>query len=132
MENKKEIKITEKDTFSILKIIFIPLLLTFIIEHFGEFRYSTILEAQTAADVRITDLTFDTPFGNTIHKNVYHDNIKYETGSDGIGRLNGDYFDKFPYYIKGVIKDIIYPLLLIGILLVFYFISKKYKIRLEK
>lgn len=132
MEKKKEISISRKDVNNILKILIIPLVLTFIIEHFGRFEYTTNIPAPTAADVRITDLYFYTPFGSKIYDDVYDKNIKYETGSDGIGRLNGKYTGKLPYYFQGLIKDIIYPIILSLILIIYLFVSKKYKIKLDK
>lgn len=128
---KKEITINSKDIKKIFFIFFIPLFITFLIEHFSEFRYTTRVSSETMADVQATDLTFTTPFGSEIYEDVSDKNLKYEIHNDGIARINGYYSGKFPYYLKGVFKDILYPLLVSFLLLVIFIFSKKYRVKVE-
>ena len=128
---KKEITINSKDIKKIFYIFFIPLFITFLIEHFSEFRYTTRVSSETMADVQATDLTFTTPFGSEIYEDVSDKNLKYEIHNDSIARINGYYSGKFPYYLKGVFKDILYPLLVSFLLLVIFIFSKKYRFKVE-
>ena len=81
---KKEITINSKDIKKIFFIFFIPLFITFLIEHFSEFRYTTRVSSETMADVQATDLTFTTPFGSEIYEDVSDKNLKYEIHNDGL------------------------------------------------
>lgn len=126
MENKTEIEIEKNDIRNILVIIFLPLLLTFVIEHFGNFNYQSY--GGQIDTLTLSGGSFKTPFGNTV--NVESGQKAYERHSDGIYKINGYYTDKLPYYFKGLAKDIIYPAILIGILLIVYLLKNKYSIKI--
>lgn len=127
MENKKEINLDKKVIKKILIIIFAPLLFTFTIEHFGVFNYQSY--GGQISTLTLTSASFTTPFGNKV---VTDGGGKgYVLHNDGTYKINGYYFDKLPFYIKGLVKDIIYPIILIVILLVFYFFRTKYSIKIS-
>lgn len=124
MNPRKEIKISKKDAQTILLIIIAPFLLTFIIEHFGDFRYKGY--GNNAIDYKVTDAFFTTPFGNEFHT-IENDGYKQHDG--GVFKIKGDYFDKLPFYLKGVVEDFIYPLILVIVLFITFYVRKKFKIR---
>jgi hypothetical protein len=87
MENKKEIKIEKKDVRAILLIFIIPLLLTFLLEHLGEFSY-TYLNGGPLLEVEVNSLTFKTPFGNATTYDVSGKGIGYDRLEDGNYEIN--------------------------------------------
>ena len=126
MENKTEIEVKKNDIRNILMIIIIPLLLTFVIEHFGKFNYQSY--GGQISTLTLSGGSFMTPFGNKV--NIKGGQKAYKRHSDGTYKINGYYTDKLPYYFKGLAKDIVYPIILIGILLIGYFLKNKYSIKI--
>lgn len=127
MEDKKEIEIDKNDLRNILLIIFIPLLLTFGIEHFGDFKYQSY--GGQISTLTLSGGSFTTPFGSRI--NIQGGQKAYERHSNGDYLINGYYTDKLPYYLKGLGKDILYPIGLIAILLIGYFFVNKYSFKIS-
>lgn len=127
---KKEIIINSKDVKKIFYIFFIPLFITFLIEHFSEFHYTTRISSESMADVQATDLNFITPFGSEIYEDVSNKNLKYEIHNDGLARINGYYSGRFPYYLKGVFKDILYPLSVSFVFLIVFIFARKFRVRI--
>jgi len=125
MDNKTEIEIKKNDIRTILLIIIVPILLTFGIEHFGNFNYQSY--GGQISTVTLSGGSFTTPFRNKVI--IEGGQKAYELHSDGIYKINGYYTDKIPYYFKGLIKDIIYPIILIVISLLMYFLKHKYSIK---
>jgi hypothetical protein len=125
MKNKTELEIKKNDIRNICLIILTPLILTFIVEHFGEFNLKSF--GGQISTLTLVNSSFETPFGNTVE---IKDGVKaYKTRSDG--RLTTFfYIDKIPYYLKGVGKDIIYPIILIIVLLIGYLFKHKYSIKI--
>ena len=130
MKDKQQIEIKKNDIRNLLLIIFLPLFITFFIEHFGEFDVKSYGGSYETATV--TNSSFKTPFGNTVK---ISDNVlafKYQGNGDYVSlRGSGRYFEKIPYYIKGVVKDIVYPFTLIIVLLLVYFFKNKYSIKIS-
>lgn len=126
METKKEIVLDKKETKKIFLIIFIPLISTFIIEHFGDFNYQGY--GGKISEVRVISATFTTPFGNTVITDGK--GMGYVMQKDASFKVNGTYLGQLPFYIKGFFRDIIYPLILIVLLLAIYFFGKKYSIKI--
>ncbi|MRT17540.1 hypothetical protein F3C99_11300 [Vitellibacter sp. q18] len=128
MKKKQEINISVADARNILIAIFLPFILLFIIEHFGEFKYIGY-GGVSISEARVSSITFNTPFGNKIYEDLSSNNVGYERQSNGNWVINGGYASKLPYYVKGLIKDIIYPIILMIILLSFVLLSLKYKLK---
>jgi hypothetical protein len=126
MENKTEIEIEKNDIRNILLIILLPLLLTFIIEHFGKFNYQSY--GGQISTLTISGGSFKTPFGSKV--NIESGQKAYKRHSNGIYKINGYYTDKIPYYFRGLMKDILYPIILIILLLGFYLLKNKYSIKI--
>ena len=82
------------------------------------------------ADVQATDLNFITPFGSEIYEDVSNKNLKYEIHNDGLARINGYDSGRFPYYLKGVFKDILYPLLVSFVFLIVFIFARKFRLRI--
>ena len=126
---KRQINLKKKDLKSIMILLFVPLLLTFVIEHFGNFRFHANSNGQNLPvnQISILIIYFDTPFGNQIltdgNEFTYNDTV-FENGKFH------SYLNKLPYYIKGFISDIIYPLIFSFILIGFYFLNKKFRFKL--
>jgi hypothetical protein len=123
MDNKTEITVNRNDVKSILLIILIPLILTFIIEHFGDFSYQSF--GGQIETITISGGSFTTPFGSTVNIQGGQKAYQWHSG-DGMYKINGHYTDKLPYYLEGLGKDIIYPIVLIVIGLVFFLVKNKY------
>ncbi|WP_298902452.1 hypothetical protein [uncultured Psychroserpens sp.] len=126
---QKEIRIKKLDVKSMVILIFIPFLLTFIIEHFGDFKYHANTNGKNLPvnQIDILTINFHTPFGNTI----WRDGSGY-TYTDTVfkGGKFHSYNNKLPYYLRGLASDVIYPLVFSLILIVLFFLNKKYKIKL--
>jgi len=135
MSEKKEIQINRKVIKFISAAILIPLFLTFILEHFGEFDSTAYHEpgakGYIMADLRLDTRSFTTIFGNYISKHLYSENKKYyRITDDGEITTIPVYPDRIPYYIEAVFVDIIYPLSLSAILIGIFFFQRKFKIKL--
>lgn len=129
MEQKKELQLNKKDLRTILLIITVPFLITFILEHFGDFQYRGY-GGVSISEYTVDNLTFTTILGNKINENVAGQGMGYVRQSGGNYKINGTYGGKLPYYLKGVIKDIMLPILLIVISLGVYFFKNKYSIKI--
>lgn len=129
MEQKKELQINKKDLRTILLIIIVPFLLTFIFEHFGDFQYRGY-GGVSISEYTVDNLTFTTILGNKINENVAGQGMGYVQQSGGSYKINGTYGGKLPYYLKGVAKDIILPIILIVVSLGVYFFKNKYSIKI--
>ncbi|PRP66373.1 hypothetical protein [Nonlabens agnitus] len=127
MENKTEIEIKKNDIRTLLLIIFVPILLTFGIEHFGKFHYQSY--GGQISTLTLSGGSFTTPFGNKVI--IEGGQKAYKRHSDGTYKINGYYTDKLPYYFQGLIKDIVYPTILIVVLLLVYFFKHKYSIKIS-
>ena len=127
MNEKQEIEIKKNDIRNILLIIFVPLLLTFVIEHFGKFNYQSY--GGQISTVKLSGGSFTTPFGNVVK--IKGGQKAYKRHSGGNYKINGYYTDKIPYYFKGLGKDLLYPIILIVILLLVYFFKNKYSIKIS-
>lgn len=127
---KKEIHVSKTDARNIFLSILVPFLLIFIIEHFGKFEYIGY-GGVSISEVRVSSLTFTTPFGNKIYDDVSGQGMGYERQSDGTRVINGSYSGKLPYYLKGMIEDIVYPFILIAFLLLLAVLNAKYKFKLH-
>lgn len=130
MEAKTEIKLEKNHLKIILLIIIIPFFLTFILEHFGKFNYSGA-GGVSYADVRVSDIKFTSLFGSIIEGDARGKDIGYEVNRKGTLVISPPYLVRLPYFIKGFIKDILYPIILVVALLVLYFFNKKYSIKLS-
>lgn len=130
MEQKKELQIKAKDLRTISLILILPFILTFILEHFGEFQYRGY-GGVTILEYRVDNLTFKTVLGNEINESVVGKEIGYVQQSNGNYLINGTYGGKLPYYLKGMMKDIILPIILIIISLAVYFFRKKYSLKIS-
>ena len=129
MEQKKELQISKKDFRTILLIIILPFLLTFVLEHFGDFNYRGY-GGVSIKEYRVSNLTFNTILGNEIYEDVTGKGMGYVYQSGGNYKINGTYLGKLPYYLKGVIKDIALPIILILVSLGVYFFKKKFSIKM--
>jgi hypothetical protein len=127
MEDKTEIQIKKNDIRNILLIFIIPLLLTFIVEHFGDFTHKSY--GGQIATVTLVDSYFTSPFGSIVK--IPDGEKAYKRHSDGTYQIYGYYTDKIPYYIKALGKDILYPIVLIILLLAVYFLKNKYSIKIS-
>lgn len=126
---QRQINIKKRDVKMIFILLLTPLLLTFIIEHFCEFRYhaNTNGERLPVNQINILTINFNTPFGNTVWTDgngyTYNDTVFKD------GKFH-TYLNKLPYYFKGLASDIIYPSIFSLILIALFLLSKKYKIKL--
>jgi len=129
MEQKKELQVNKKDIRAFFLILIIPFLLTFILEHFGEFQYRGY-GGVSISQYTVDNLTFTTILGNDINENVAGQGMGFVYQSGGNFKINGTYLGKLPYYLKGVAKDIILPLILIVVSFGVYFFKKKFSIKI--
>lgn len=129
MDDRREIKVKKKDIRNVILIIFAPLLVTFVLEHLGDFNYKgyggvSILEFEAS------NIEFETFFGNVIEENVEGQGIGYNRKDDG-GYELGKYSDKLPYMIRAVFSvDFIYPFIAITIGLGIYALRKKFNVKI--
>ena len=138
MTEKKQIKLSKKSIQFILAAIFIPLLLTFGLEHFGKFEASVLglMDNPSAThgspvDVRLNSRTFNTFFGNKIFKNLYAEKKRaYRMTKDFAFTTTPTYEERLPYYFEAVYLDIIYPLSLSAILIIIFLFTRIFSIKL--
>lgn len=138
MSEKREIKLSKNAMKFVIGAIIIPLLLTFILEHFGKFEAKgmgsvndSTAETFLTMDTRLYERGFQTFFGNKIEENLYHKNLRlYREADNGNLEIFPIYSERIPYYLKALYLDIIYPLILSTILVGVYFFRKKIKIKL--
>jgi hypothetical protein len=121
MEDIAEIKIIKNHTRNILLIFIIPLLLTFITEHFGDFTHKSY--GGQISTLTLVDSYFTSPFGSIVE--IPDGEKAYNKHSDGIYKIFGYYTDKLPYYLKALTNDIIYPVAIIILILFIYFLKNK-------
>lgn len=123
---KKELLVNKKDLKFYLSSIIIPLVITLILEHFGEFKYSYQIGG-LISEVEINTITFSSPFGNEITWDVTNEGFRYERTENGY-EINSSYFSKLPYYFKALYHEIWYPLIATLLLIVLYFLNKTFSI----
>lgn len=128
---KKKISLKSSDLLKIACAIFLPFILTFIVEHFGKIEYVGN-ENINVEEIRVTGITFTSPFGTKYYQDTTNMNIGYDRQSDGGYKINGSYFQKIPYYFQALYYDIIYPIGLSLVLLLIYFVTKKYSFEFLK
>lgn len=126
---QRRVFIKKKDLKMILILLLAPLILTFIIEHFGNFKYHANTNGQNlpVSQINILTINFHTPFGSTVWTDgngyTYNDTVFKD------GKFH-TYFNKVPYYLKGLTSDIIYPISVSFILMGLFLINKKFKFTL--
>lgn len=123
---KKKLIVKEKDLIFYLSSLIIPLIITLILEHFGEFKYSYQIGG-LINEVEINTITFSSPIGNEITLDVTNDGVRYERTENGY-EINSSYFSKLPYYFKALYHEIWYPLIATFFLIVLNFLYKKFSI----
>ena len=134
MTKKTEIKIN----LEILKFIFFTILISFIftliIEHFGEFKFSVNWKAHDSFGLwasKVEKIKLHTPFANILEtdgkgytaRDIYNDDPSIQ------GKFFKNYLIRFPFYLKAVLVDIIYPIFLTIITIGIYFFRRKFKIQ---
>ncbi len=135
---KKELIFDKKAIKFVMWAIFIPLVFTFILEHFGKFTATGLgsikdpnAMSYKLMDTRLQTRGFNTVFGNRISKNLYSKNIPaYRQDSKGVHLISPIYPKQIPYYIEAVWVDKVYPLSLSLILIIVFFLNQKYRIKL--
>lgn len=130
MNKKKEIHLKSSDLRNLAIAIFLPFAIMFIIEHFGKFEYVGNT-AGNMEDIRVTSLIFTTPLGTKYYQDTSNEKLGYTRQSNGVWKINGSYFQKLPYYLLGLYYDIIYPIIFSVILLLLFFIFRKYSIKIS-
>ena len=113
IKKKKEIKISSYFIKDLFKSVFISMILLFIINHFGEFKYENWVVGEHY-------VTYETLFGNKVYSDT---NFLTSNNWPKFGEVE-TYFEKLPYYIYSIFVDFI-PLAILIIILLLYFIIKR-------
>ena len=133
MTKKTEIKINLEILYFIFFTILITFICTFIIEHFGEFKFSVNWKKHPDYGLwasKVEEIKFHTPFANILET----DGKGYTAGDiEDDPTIQGKFFKNYlirlPFYLKAVLVDIIYPIFLTMIIMGIYFFRRKFKIQ---
>lgn len=127
MTEKREIKI-DKFIVKSLLISFASSLLIFIfIEHFGKFSYQFYGGGKPHL-TQLEGITYKTLLGNEVitdGKGYNVDDIMFTTGD-----FQESYFAKIPFYLKAIIADFTYFIILVIIIFITIMLRKKYSFKL--
>ena len=119
MTEKKEIKINSLFLKDVFKSVLYSLIILFVINHFGEFRYKDWV----GVDYYVT---YETKFGKTVYSDT---NIFTSNKSPQYGEVE-TYFEKLPYYIYSTISDYITLPIFIILFLLILVISRKFDFKI--
>jgi hypothetical protein len=119
MREIKIIKISSCFLHDLLKSIFISILVIFLIEHFGHFKYEN-----WAFDNNF--VSFETVFNNV----VYSETNIFTSNKLPIYPEVESYSEKFPYYLFAVILDFIPLLITILVVLAIFRIRRNYRFKI--
>ncbi|AXT20992.1 hypothetical protein D7030_00155 [Flavobacteriaceae bacterium AU392] len=136
---KKEIVLNKNIVQFVLLAIIAPLILTFILEHFGEFKASSLGETSynvhkgsNYKKIRLHTRTFHTVFGNKIEENLYKKNIPaYRETKKGTLLVSPNYGKQIRYYAKAVVADIAYPISFSLIIIAIFMFRRKFALKLN-
>ena len=119
MTEKKEIKINSLFLKDFFKSIFFSLILLFIINHFGEFKYENYGGAEHF-------VTYETLFGDKVYSDA---NFFTSNNWPKYGEVES-YFEKLPYYIYSISVEFIPLIIMIISLLIIFTIKRKFTFKI--
>ena len=136
---KKEIVLDKKLIQFIIVAVVLPIFITLILQHFGKFTATSLGETSYSVHqgseykkIRLHTRKFETLFGNLIEENLYHKDIPvYREDSKSNLVVSPLYRERIPYYFKGLISDIIYPLALSIVLIIIYLLKRKFTLKIS-
>ncbi|MFT6111557.1 MAG: hypothetical protein ACJAXV_000330 [Bacteroidia bacterium] len=145
---KRQIRLTKKDIRIFFLILILPFVLTYFFEHFGSFKSTSMgynypplkiehfdepSHPESPINARLYDRTFTTFLGNIIIDDLYSKKLySYHFNSEGGISPMPPYSAKIGYYLRGVMEDVLVPLVLIVFGMVFFGLSKVFSVTIDK
>jgi|GEM_PF-2332974 hypothetical protein len=143
---KKQITLKKSDIRTLVLILILPFVLTFLLEHLGKFDGNSLggtthrvhpyygeVAYDNMVNARLHDRIFTTLLGTEIRDNLYaKDLFIYRRLDDGSITPDPYYSTKIGYYIRGIKEDIVLPLVLMVLWFLVFGLSKVFSLKIEK